>query len=61
MAIKKFASIPFSQIADIGIHQNTIGNKLTAAQVKALYNADYVMNLGFYDMTTYKSYYGAKS
>lgn len=53
MAIKKFASIPFSQIADIGIHQNTIGNKLTAAQVKALYNANYVMNLGFYDMTTY--------
>ena len=53
MAIKKFASIPFSQIADIGIHMNTSTNKLTAAQVKAQYNADYVMNLGFYDMTTY--------
>ena len=25
MAIEKFASIPFSQIADIGIHMNTVG------------------------------------
>ena len=30
MAIEKFASIPFSQIADIGIHMNTPTNKLTA-------------------------------
>ena len=37
MAIEKFASVPFSQIADIGIHQNTIGNKLTAAQIKSLW------------------------
>ena len=42
MAIEKFASIPFSQIADIGIHMNTSTNKLTAAQVKAQYNADFV-------------------
>lgn len=32
MAIEKFASIPFSQIADIGIHMNTVGNKMTAAR-----------------------------
>ena len=33
MAVEKFASIPFSQIAYIGIHQNTIESRLTAAQV----------------------------
>ena len=42
MAVEKFASIPFSQIADIGIHMNTVGNKMTAAQVKTIYNADYM-------------------
>lgn len=53
MSIKLFATIPFEQIADIGVHLNTKKEQLTCAQVKAKYNADYVMNIGFYDMTTY--------
>ena len=53
MAIEKIATIPFAQIAEIGIHQNLPSKRLNAAQVKALYEADYVMNLGFYNMNLY--------